>query len=76
MPPKQSTDSVPPVTAASAVPERTSWNAWAIAWFDEEQAVETDHDAPIRPYAIEIWLTGALAIRRGMISGCTRFFIS
>ncbi len=76
MPPKQSTDSVPPVTAASQVPPRIRWKAWPMAWFDDEQAVETEKAGPCSPCAIEIWLTGAFDISRGMMNGCTRFFIS
>ncbi len=33
--------SVPPVTAVWTMPDRTMWNAWPIAWVDDEQALAT-----------------------------------
>ena len=39
--PKLNGASLPPVMANSAWPPRTIQNAWPIAWFEEEQAVET-----------------------------------
>jgi len=32
--------SLPPVIAASAIPERNIQKAWPMAWLEEEQAVE------------------------------------
>ena len=39
--------SLPPVTATSAMPERTIQNAWPMAWFEDEQAVEIVKVGPV-----------------------------
>ena len=59
----------PPVTMAGDMPERTIWNACAIAWFDDAQAVETVKLGPLRLYSIDTWLAAALFISLGTTKG-------
>ena len=61
--------SVPPATAASAIPERTIWKASPMAWVAEEHALTTPKDGPRRPTCIDTWLAGAFGISFGMVSG-------
>ena len=75
-PPKHSIDSDPPVTITCAAPERTSQNAWPIAWFELAQAVATVKLGPLRFHSMLTWLAAALFISFGTTKGWTRFFPS
>ena len=63
--------SLPPASAMSTAPERTSQKAWPSAWVAEAQAVETVKLGPVMPNSTVTWLAPALAMVRGMVSGCT-----
>ncbi len=71
--PKLNGASLPPAMAISTSPARTMRNAWPMAWFAEERAVEMAYAGPVTPNSMEIWLAPALAMVRGMVRGCTRF---
>ena len=44
---------------------------WAIAWPDEEHALDTANTGPRMPKFIATALAGALTITRGTVSGCS-----
>ncbi len=69
-------DSDPPVTMTGDTPPCTIWNACAMAWFDEAQAVETVKEGPRRLNSIDTWLAAALFISLGTMNGWTRFLRS
>src|SRR6185437_6683889 len=64
--------SVPPASATSATPERTSANACANAWLADEHALDTAKLGPVMPNSIDTCEAGALIIRRTIESGCKR----
>lgn len=66
--------SQPPEITTSARPERIIIAPWAMAWPDDEQALETAKAGPLIPNSIEMALTAALTITRGTVSGCRRGF--
>src|SRR4029077_6251893 len=70
--PKVMLASVPPVTAQVALPARTRWNAWPMAWVAEAQAEQTANAGPLVPQKSETWLAGALIMALGMVRGCKR----
>ena len=67
---------MPPVTAASATPLRTMWNACAIAWFADAHALTVANAGPCSLCSMLIWHAGAFAIRRTIVSGCRRGLFS
>ena len=64
--------SLPPASATSASPARNNMQAWASAWLDEAQALETANAGPRRPNSRQICDVEALNIDRTMLNGCTR----
>jgi len=48
------------------------WSVTPIACTADAQALATVKPGPVMPVAMLIWLDPALAIRRGMVKGCTR----
>ncbi len=46
-----------------------------MAWVAEAQALEIAKAGPVSLWVIEIWLTAALAIARGMVDGCGALFV-
>jgi hypothetical protein len=75
-PPKHSMDSEPPVTITGVIPPCTIWNACAIAWLDDAQAVETVKVGPLRLNSIDRCEAAALFINFGTTKGWTRFLPS
>ncbi|KAG9565785.1 hypothetical protein KCV01_g20332, partial [Aureobasidium melanogenum] len=64
--------SVPPQIATSAMPQRMSDMAWAMAWLLDAQALATTKAGPRVPWAMLIWLAGALIISLTMVRGWMR----
>jgi hypothetical protein len=52
---------------------RSSHTAVAIAWLDDTHAEETVKTGPRMPYAMLIWLAGALGMTRGTVNAFARF---
>src|SRR5438477_12477645 len=74
--PKEIGASLPPASAQSSVPWRINHNAWPIAWFAEEQAVEVVKVAPVNFCSIATWLATALLMMRGTAVGERRDLFS
>ena len=64
--------SLPPTRAMSAAPEAIKAAPWAMAWPEEEQALETANTGPRTPNSMATALTGALTITLGTLKGCMR----